>query len=155
MTPFLQSEWNIANIVEYCLRVCSHITSAKIRGSWTPPSPSRNGQLLAYPPPAADVICERPLIVKRESAAEVENMRIPNPTFKDLLVASAVVRAAGERHNRAIKGYTRRHKAAWNRGLRAPGQLFRGRYWGQNTEHRPLLIRSWDKGKSREGLPGY
>ena len=82
------------------------------QGFLDPPSPSRNGQLLAYPPPAADVICERPLIVKRESAAEVENMRIPNPTFKDLLVASAVVRAAGERHNRAIKGYTRRHKAA-------------------------------------------
>ena len=69
------------------------------QGFLDPPSPSRNGQLLAYPPPAADVI-------------EVENMRIPNPSFKDLLVASAVVRAAGERHNRAIKGYTRRHKAA-------------------------------------------
>ena len=30
---------------------CSHITSAKIRGSWTPPPPSvSNGQHLAYPP---------------------------------------------------------------------------------------------------------
>ena len=33
------------------LRGCSHITSAKIRGSWTPPPPSvSNGQHLAYPP---------------------------------------------------------------------------------------------------------
>ena len=32
-------------------RECSHITSAKIRGSWTPPPPSvSNGQHLAYPP---------------------------------------------------------------------------------------------------------
>ena len=32
------------------IRGCSHITSAKIRGSWTPPPPSvSNGQHLAYP----------------------------------------------------------------------------------------------------------
>ena len=37
----------------YCwpFRGCSHITSAKNRGSYTPPPP----------PPAADVICEQPL----------------------------------------------------------------------------------------------
>ena len=35
------------------IRGCSHIMSAKIRGSWTPPPPSVsncNGQHLAYPP---------------------------------------------------------------------------------------------------------
>ena len=33
------------------LRCCSHITSAKIRGSWPPPPPPvSNGQHLAYPP---------------------------------------------------------------------------------------------------------
>ena len=92
------------------IRGCSHITPKS--GVPGPPLPNSQWSAFGVPPPASDVICERPLIVKRESAAEVENMRIPNPTFKDLLVASAVVRAAGERHNQAIKGYTRRHKAA-------------------------------------------
>ena len=49
------------------IRGCSHITSAKIRGSWIPPPPP--SAIVSFwltppsPPPAADVICERPLIL--------------------------------------------------------------------------------------------
>ena len=45
------------------VRACSHITSAKIRGSWTPPRQQWSAfGLPPLPPPAADVICERPLM---------------------------------------------------------------------------------------------
>ena len=44
--------WKEVEVCSFSLRGCSHITSAKIRGSWTPPPPSvSNGQHLAYPPP--------------------------------------------------------------------------------------------------------
>ena len=47
-------QWPIHTLFKCTLRVCSHITSAKIRGSWTPPPPSvSNGQHLAYPPSSA------------------------------------------------------------------------------------------------------
>ena len=42
---------NDLKIITTVIRGCSHITSAKIRGSWTPPPPSvSNGQHLASPP---------------------------------------------------------------------------------------------------------
>ena len=57
----MKEQYNITKQCDYafgwfhifCIRGCSHITSAKIGGSWTPPSSLR--QHLAYPPSSAMV----------------------------------------------------------------------------------------------------
>ena len=56
LSQYYTALWAMLEIVfislyYYTVRGCSHITSAKIRGSWTPPPPLvSNGQHLAYPP---------------------------------------------------------------------------------------------------------